>query len=278
MGSMTTAERTPRTGTFANGMDYVTWGSGPQSLLFIQGGPGSAVPRGLMLRMSQRWFQPFVDAGFAVWAVTRRRHMPPGHTVADMADDCAQVIPEELGGRVDLLVGESYGGMVAQYLAGRRPECARRVALVVTGAEVSDWGKEVDTRLGRAIAQRDRAGAGEAFAEYVLPRSSQRWLRRLVGPVLGRQLLSGHDYPAEDLQVEVEAEMSFDSRPVLPRIQAPVVLICGDRDQFFHKDVVEQTAALIPDCSIVWYEGKGHVRVASSRRVARDVLAFVDRS
>ena len=40
------AERTARSGTFGSGMEYLCWGSGPKTLLFIQGGPGSAVPRG----------------------------------------------------------------------------------------------------------------------------------------------------------------------------------------------------------------------------------------
>ena len=278
MGSVPTTDLKPRRGTFRNGMDHVTWGSGPKSLLFIQGGPGSAVPKGIMLRMSGRLFAPYVEAGFTVRAVTRRRHMPPRHTISDMADDYARMITEELGGRVDLVVGESSGGMIAQYLAALHPECLDRAALVVTGAQVSDWGKEVDHRLARALARGDKTGVGAAFAEYLLPRSSMRWLRRLVGPLVGRWLLSGRDYPASDLLVEVESEEDFDSRAVLPRIQAPVVLICGDRDLFFPKDVVEETAALIPDCTLVWYEGLGHVRAASSKRVVQDVLEFVGRS
>jgi pimeloyl-ACP methyl ester carboxylesterase len=39
--------------------------------------------------------------------------MPAGHSVADMADDVAQAIAD-LGRRVDLVVGESYGGMIVQ--------------------------------------------------------------------------------------------------------------------------------------------------------------------
>ena len=74
-------------GTFPNGMEFLTWGAGPKTLLFIQGGPGSALPTGMSARVSQRWFDPFVDAGYAVSIVTRRRNMPPGHTVADMAGD-----------------------------------------------------------------------------------------------------------------------------------------------------------------------------------------------
>ncbi len=265
-----------RNRTLSNGMELQSWGAGPRTLLFIPGGPGSGLPRGMSGRLARRWFDPFVEAGYAVHYVTRRRNMPSGHTVADMADDHAHAIREGLGGRVDLVVGESYGGMVAQYLAARHGDCWRHLAIVIAAAEVSDWGKEVDSRLAAALVRDDAAGAGAAFAEYALPGPRSRWVRRLVGPVIGRTMLGGTSYPATDLLVETEAEMAFDSRAVLPDIAAPVILLCGDADRFFPVDLVEETARLIPDCTLVRYAGQGHMKVATSRRVVQDVLDFVD--
>jgi pimeloyl-ACP methyl ester carboxylesterase len=88
-------------------------------------------------------------------------------------------------------------------------------------------------------------------------------------------MLYGASYPASDLLVETEAEMSFDSRAVLPDVAAPVILLCGDADRFFPVDVVEETARLIPDCTLVRYPGQGHLQVATSRHVVQDVLDFV---
>lgn len=258
-------------------MEFLRWGTGPRSLLFIGGGPGSSLPTGLSTRMSRRWFDPFLEAGYAVWVVTRRRNMRRGHTISDMAADYEQVINEAFGGHVDVLVGESFGGMVAQHLAARTGPTFGHVALVVSAAEVSEWGRAVDARLAAAIARGDRVGTGMAFAEYALPGDRGRWLRRLVGPWMGRSLLSGRRYPASDLLVETEAEMTFDARADLARIRAPVLLLCGDRDRFFPQDVVDETVAMIPHSTLVTYEGKGHMAAGSSARVARDVLAFVDR-
>ena len=119
---------------------------------------------------------------------------------------------------------------------------------------------------------------GAAFAEYVLPGERSRWVRRLIGPFIGRSLLSGKNYPTEDLLVEVEAEMAFDARAELPHIEVPVVLVCGDRDRFYPIELVEETHRLIPNCSLVRYQGQGHVKVGTSRRVPHDVLAFVNRN
>jgi pimeloyl-ACP methyl ester carboxylesterase len=272
MALRTTTDHDARTGRFPNGMEYLTWGDGPRTLLFISGGPGSSVPTGLFRRMSARWFAPFVAAGYAAWLVTRRRHMPAGHTVSGIADDFAGVIGEQFGGSVDLVVGESFGGMIAQHLAGEHPGVCARVALVVAGCEVSDWGKAVDGRLAEALRRGDRTAAGAAFAEYVLPGEPLRPVRRLLAPLVVKGVIDTS--PIEDLVTEVDAEIAFDSRAVLPRIDVPVLLVCGDRDQFFPPPVIWETAALISDSRVVWYPGKAHVRAAASSRVPRDVLAF----
>ncbi len=259
-------------------MEYLTWGPGPKTLLYIQGGLGSsAVPKGIRRRMFRRLLDPFANAGYAVWVITRRRHMPAGHTIADMADDYAQVIREEFGGRVDLVVGLSYGGLIAQYLAAFHPHSFGHMALVAAGAQISDWGKDVDSRWGAALARGDTAGAGTVAAEMLLPGRSMRWARRLIGPVLGRLMFAGLDCPPGDILAEAQAEEAFDARAVLPRIQAPVLLICGNRDRFFPGDVAGETARLIPGCTLIWYKG-GHVRAGSSRRVADDILTFVNHS
>jgi pimeloyl-ACP methyl ester carboxylesterase len=272
------AARAARVGTFRNGMDYLGWGEGPKTLLFLQGGPGSAVPRGLMRRLYRRQFEPYLAAGFAVWIVTRRRNMPGAHTMSDMADDYARVIEEEFGGRVDLVVAESFGGMVGQYLAALHPDSFGRIALIITAAELSDWGKDIDSRMAEALASGDPRRAGTVFTEYLLTGRHTRWLRRLLGPLIGGGLSAGSDYPPEDLLTEARAERLFNSRAVLPLIQGPVLLICGGSDRFFPADVAVETAGLIPDCTLVCYKGQGHLRVGSSNRVARDVLAFVNRS
>ena len=55
------------------------------------------------------------------------------------------------------------------------------------------------------------------------------------------------------------------------------MLVTGDRDQFFPMEVVEETVRLIPDCTLVVYEGQAHVKAATNKRVAHDVLAFINR-
>jgi len=163
-------DRESRSGTFSNGMEYLTWGRGPKTLLFVQGGPGSFVPQGVLRGLFRREFAAYQEAGYAIWIVTRRRNMPASHTSADMADDYARLIAEEFGGRVGLVVAESFGGMIAHYIAALHGETWVDLAIVVAAAEINDWGKQVDARLCSALAGGDRVAFGTTFAEYVLPR------------------------------------------------------------------------------------------------------------
>ncbi|MFQ6171221.1 alpha/beta fold hydrolase [Oryzobacter sp. R7] len=236
---------------------------------------GAACPRVACRAAPNGGSHPFVEAGYTVCYVSRRRGMPRGHTVEDVADDVSGFVREQLGGRADLVVGVSYGGMVAQLLAARHGRLLGRVALVASAARVNDWGRDVDARLAAAVERGDRSLAGATFGEYVLPAARWRWLRRLAGPLLGRMLMSGRDHPASDVVVEAESEVAFDARPVLPGIRVPVLVLCGDEDQFFAADVVAETVRLVPGARFVGYPGRGHLWVASSRQVPRDILRWL---
>jgi pimeloyl-ACP methyl ester carboxylesterase len=146
--------------------------------------------------------------------------MSPGYTVADMANDYAQVITEDFGDHVDLVVGESFGGMIAQYLAAFHPNSFGHIAMVVTAAVDSDWSKEVDCRLAAALARGDAGGAGTEFAEYLLPGERMRWVRRLIGPLVGRLFL-GNNCPPQDVLVEVQAGWPSTPGPCFPASRHP---------------------------------------------------------
>jgi pimeloyl-ACP methyl ester carboxylesterase len=90
-------------------------------------------------------------------------------------------------------------------------------------------------------------------------------------------MMAGEAHPsfASDVMVEAEAEVACDARDVLPAIPVPVLLVCGDADLYFPKEVYEETARLIPDCTLRMYAGAGHVRAIRDRRFPQDVLEFV---
>ncbi|HEY3409576.1 MAG TPA: alpha/beta hydrolase [Propionicimonas sp.] len=256
-------------------MAYVMVGDGPRTVLIMPGGPGSMLPSGPMAMMLTEDWKQYLAAGYRVCFVTRPRNMPIGHSIADMADDHARFIREELGGRVDLVVGKSYGGLIAFYLAANHPEVARFVVAAGAAATVPEVGKEVDRRWARLRAEGRHTEAALVMLEFMMPGARAAFLRRLAAPVMGA-LFATLDVPPGDLLVEAEAECAFDAHDVLEhlrRIQVPMLLVYGEADEYIPRSAFDETAAHIPDCTVVSYPGVGHRAVMSSR-VPQDVLTW----
>ena len=266
----------PITGMFPNGMAYLRWGTGPRTLLWIPGGPGNAAPGGLSMQMFLPLFRPFVEDGYTAWFVARRQNMPKGHTMADIADDYGQLIADEFGGKVDLVVGVSNGGMVGFYLAARHPVRFDHIAISVAGYEVSERGKTLDYDFARLLSEGRNDEAGALMLRNMAPGLRVPGVARILGVVMGRLMFGEtHPYFASDTMVEAEAEVACDAREVLSDISVPVLLVCGDQDLYYTKEVYEETARLIPDCTLRMYEGIGHEGVVRDKRLPQDVLDFV---
>ncbi len=265
----------PVTGIFPNGMAYVRWGIGPKTLLFIPGGPGNAAPGGMSMRMFPL-FRPLIEDGYDAWYVARKRDMPKGHTIADMADDYARLVADEFGGKVDLVVGVSYGGMIGFYLAARHPERFGHIAIAVAGYEVGEQGKTLDYDFARLLSEGRSGEAGALMVRSMVPGLRVPGFARVAGAAMGR-IMAGDAHPsfASDVMVEAEAEVACDARDILPAIAVPVLLVCGDGDLYFPKATYEETARLIPDCTLRMYEGAGHAGAIRDGRFPQDVLEFV---
>jgi pimeloyl-ACP methyl ester carboxylesterase len=225
--------------------------------------------------MGQSWSRPFADAGYTVWWVTRRQNMPAGHSFADMANDYAQVIGEEFGGKVDLVLGMSTGGQIGFYLAAGHPETFRHIVIVAAGYADAEHDKDLLLRSARLLSQGRTGEAMALFVDDMYPRVP-RPARRILGEVMGRSMYGKtHPHFANDVMVEAEAEAASDAREVLPDITIPVLLVGGDQDPYFPKEMFQDTAGLIPDCTLRLYEGKGHEGLLSEKRFVQDVLAFI---
>ncbi len=268
----------PITGMSASRMAYARWGTGPKTLLLMPGGPGNTAPSGLDLQMMLRPLRPLIDAGYTIWYVARPQGMPQGHSIADMADDYADFIASELGGKVDAALGISYGGIVGFCLAARHPDRFVHIVVALAGYEVSERGKRIDYKLAERLSQGRTVEAATGMFEDYFPQIRIPGAAQLFGQLMGRLGFRGrHPEFASDIMIEAEAEVAFDARPILPEIGVPVLLIGGDADFMFPDDYLEETARLIPDCTVRVYEGKDHIQAFSDERLSKDVLAFIER-
>ncbi len=270
----------PVSGVFPNGMVYARLGAGPKTCLVIRGGPGNVVPMGPVFRaFSVDILRPFLESGYSVWVVTRKQNMPRGYSIEDMAEDHAALIVGEFDGKVDLVIGEeAYGGMIAFCLAARHPDQFDHVAVLLGGHRLSEAGKDLELGFARLMAEGRTGDAGALLLRALMPGLRVPGVDRILGAALVRLAFGTlHRYFRNDVLVEAEAVAAFDGRQILPEIRVPVLLIGCDQDLEIPQEIFEQTAELIPECTLLIYAGLNGFQAINDTRLPADVLRWVER-
>lgn len=174
----------------------------------------------------------------------------PGHgnrpATAPTVEAMAAALLPDLPDRCDL-VGHSLGGMIALYLAATWPDRVRRLVLAETAMTTNASPLE---QLG------SRAAVG---------------LARVLGPDTLAHLAGLSDTPATvealrsgirsldkgSLNDALEAAITFDGRPLAPRITAPTLILVGARNAATHVQGLAMSVA-IPDAALDVLPG-GHM-------------------
>jgi pimeloyl-ACP methyl ester carboxylesterase len=265
-------------------MGYMRMGTGAKTLLWIPDpshngdlAASGGAAKSMWLATMGKVFRPFVEDGYSVFLVGHKPDLPHGCTVADMAEDYAGLIVDEFAGKVDLLVADSAGGMIGFCLAARHPNLFGHIATIVAGYTMTDEAKAANLESARLLSAGRKTDAAETMVTFMYPKIPGRCVTRLFASVVARVSFPA-SYNPTDILVAAEALGAFDGREILPTIPVPVLLVCGDRDRSAPKEVCEQTADLIPDCTVELYEGKDHLGTILDKRLHRDVLEFTRRT
>jgi len=263
-------------GEFTNGVPFVRFGSGPKTMLFLAGGPGNTLPTGLGATGFTRGMRAFTDE-YTIVLVSRKPGLPHGYTTRDMADDYAKLVRTDLGGHVDLVMGTSYGGLIAQYFAAAHPEMFDHLVIVMSGPVVSAEAKAIDLEYAELIRHgRIRAAMvvrGKAVTKPGLARAAMSAMLWLFGPML---LGKVDDTFRSDVVIEARAEAAHDSRDVAASIAVPTLIVGSTEDFAFPIATVKELALRIPGARLKVYEG-GHTAAFLDDRFYPDVSAFASR-
>lgn len=199
--------------------------------------------------------------------------VPPGpYTMEQHADDLAALL-DRLGIERAIVAGLSMGGYVAFALWRRHAERIQALALLDTRAE-PDSPTAKATRDAAIVKVRE-AGS-EAFAREMLP--------RLLAPqslanarLAGKALRIMAAQPVEGI-VGALAGMRdrADSRPTLPSITVPALVVTGEKDAVTPPAVGGEMAAALPHARAVVVPGAGHLSpIEKPRAVNAALRAFV---
>ena len=263
-------------GMFVHRIPYVRFGTGPQILLVFAGGPGNfalTTLGALALIGSMRVF----CTDYTVYLVTRKSGLPDGYSTRDMSDDYAQLICDEFGGSVELVVGISLGGMIAQHFAADHADLFSHLVIVSAAHKISEQAKRLDVRYAELIGLgKDREAMAE-LAGTVLPDSVFKPIVAATLWICGKLLLGPlSDTSRRDIVIEAKAEATHDSIESLKGIKVPILIIGGRNDYALSLQSLQEMAAVIEKASLKIYGG-GHMAVLFNKRFVEDVRQFVSR-
>ncbi|MGH3024901.1 MAG: alpha/beta fold hydrolase [Gaiellaceae bacterium] len=231
-------------------------GTGPP--LFYLGGllPVAGVDDSLARSSAEFSLRPFADIRRAIYT-NRRRGLPEGANIADIAAEHAAAIDALDCGSVDV-VGTSTGGSIAQQLAADHPEAVRRLVLVSTGCRLSLKTQRMQARVAREVrAGNQRRAVASLMIGILFPgdRAFAPLLAPLVSPLAKRV------GDLSDLATTIEVEEDFDLARCDHTIAAPTVIIAGARDRFYPPSLLEETQRLIPGSTLHVIPRRGHLTV-----------------
>lgn len=209
-------------------------------------------------------------------AVTQRGHGDAdkpdhGYGLDVLAEDAAAAL-DALGAPQAIVVGHSMGAAVATLLAAAHPE--RVAGLVLMGAFADMRTPEVEG-LAADVAQLtdpvDRAFV-EAFQRSTLSAPvSEAFLAMVVAESL--------KLPARVWRALCEGFLACDLPAALRRVQAPTLVLWGDRDGFCARADQEAICAAIPGARLSVHAGANHaLHWERPAAIAADIVAFVERT
>lgn len=267
----------PQYGNFFGNIPYVRWGTGKKKMIVFSGGPGNTVPSSFVIQFFYREFNPFAEE-YTIYLVARKKGQPKGYSTKDMSNDYAEMINKDFGGHVDIIIGTSFGGMIAQHFAADYPELFDHIVIAIAAHKMSAIGKEIDYKSAKLLSKGKTRNALALIVDALYPPGITRYLYKAIFWLMGGMLLGRmHETYENDVMVEAQAELDHESSDSLTRIQVPILIICGTEDVYFPREYAEEMASLVKGSSLKLYEGKGHMGALEDEAFTKDVFEFIGR-
>lgn len=250
-------------------LNVIRFGHGSRAFVLLSGvslcgleGAGPAVAAA---------YADFADE-YTVYLFDRRKVLPVGFTVADMAEDVYRALTH-LGVAQADVYGVSQGGMMALCLALAHPELVRTLSLCSTQARAGQTMRETAQRWHQLAAKADAVGLNRDFIDRVYSPAYREQYREAF------HAMEQTGTPADCARFAVLAQAceTFDVYDRLTEIKCPALVLADTNDRVIDfQSSVEIMEAL--GCEGHLYREYSHAVFDETPDVRQRVLDFIRRS
>jgi pimeloyl-ACP methyl ester carboxylesterase len=225
------------------------------ALVILHGVSGSGTEMAPLARPLSAWF----DVCAPNLLGHGGRPVPDGYTLEEMADDLVRWLDREGIGRFYVL-GYSLGGYLALYLARHHPERVRGIAGIVVKHVFDEASVAHITYL--ADPERLARPGNPRKDELIAVHGEENWINVTNNTARLFQGFGG------------EAPLSDED---LRAIEAPVLLLSGDRDPLVPEAHSRRLAELLPNARLGLFPGAAHpLKVVPILDATRAIKGFID--
>ena len=163
------------------------------------------------------------------------------------------------------LVGHSFGGRIAISMSAGHPARVSRLVLVASAGIRPPRGIGYYVRVGIAKTVR------RFFSLPVWGRSGKRIIAKVYGRVGSRDFRV-----AGQMRPTLVRVVNEDLTPLLPKVEAPTLILWGDQDREVPRSAMDTMAARIPGARLVVFDGAGHFPFLDAPgEFAQTVISFL---
>lgn len=181
------------------------------------------------------------------------------YTIAEMAADMVGLL-DAMGIDSAHINGISMGGAVAQYMAIHYPERVRSVILTNTFSHCCVSFRRAIELLRDTCGVLDGVTATRLCQWIIFAQPFQETNEAYMLQCEQEDLSYPHPMPAHAYKAQCNAILGFDVREDLKKIQAPVLIVGGDRDLMIPVTVSEYMRDHIPGAELLLAKDGGHVQ------------------
>lgn len=230
-------------------MEYFTFGSGKKPFVML---PGASLKSVMLSKDAVAAAYDMFSDEYTVYVFDLRKDIPKGFTLEDMAADTIASM-DELGIKDSYMFGCSLGGMIAQNIAGKRPDLVRKLILASTMARANKTSHKTCDTWCTLCKEKDVAALNRSFASSVYSEGFYKQYEEIFKSMEN----DGTDEEMDRLYNEVKAFENYDGLGVLESIQCPVFVIGSWDDKILSYEGSVELAEKLR-CDYFMYSGYGH--------------------